>query len=124
LQALRAAKKEITEITQSAPISPVPVLPQDEFILHVTTPAFIPIPDVPQFTQNDTFEKHIIANLKNIPRSWNIHVVTRDDILYVNVKDREMMKNINLKIIKLIGDLIQMLTSETSLYLLTLKVGS
>jgi hypothetical protein len=60
-------RKEITEITQSAPISPAPALPQDESILQVATPVFIPIPDVPQFTQNDTLGKDNIANLENTP---------------------------------------------------------
>jgi hypothetical protein len=45
--------KAITEMSQSAPISPAPALPQYVSILQVAIPAFIPIPDVPQFTQNN-----------------------------------------------------------------------
>jgi hypothetical protein len=44
----------INEISPLAPVSPVLTLPNVQSTSEVVTPIFIPVPDIPQVTQNNT----------------------------------------------------------------------
>jgi hypothetical protein len=55
-------RKEINDISQLALVFPTLTLPNIQSTSRVVTPAFIPIPDIPHITPNNSNNQDNIAN--------------------------------------------------------------